>query len=60
MLIAIIFIIFTIGLTIALIGNTVICIKNKWLGALIGLDILLSGIICALIDAILTIFSNIA
>lgn len=56
MLIAIIFIIFTIGLTIALIGNTVICIKNKWLGALIGLDILFGGIICILIDTILNIF----
>ena len=56
MLIAIIFIIFTIGLAIALIGNTVICIKNKWLGTLIGLDILFGGIICILIDTILKIF----
>lgn len=60
MLIAIFLIIFTIGLIIGLIGNTVMCIKEKWFFALIGMDTLLVSIIGISVDTILEIFSKIS
>lgn len=59
MLIAIFLIIFTIGLIIGLIGNTAMCIKEKWFFALVGMDTLLISIIGISVDTILEIFSNI-
>lgn len=59
MLIAIFLIIFTIGLTIALIGNTVMCIKEKWFFTLVGIDVLLVSIIGISVDTIFEIFSKI-
>ncbi len=60
MLIAIFLIIFTIGLIIGLIGNTVMCIKEKWFFALVGIDTLLVSIIGISIDTIFEIFSKIS
>ena len=59
MLIAIFLIIFTIGLTLGLIGNTVMCIKEKWYFTLVGLDLMLGCLIGISIDTILEIFSKI-
>lgn len=60
MLIAILFIIFTIGLIIGVIGNTVMCIREKWFFALVGIDTLLISIIGVSVDTILEIFSKIS
>lgn len=60
MLIAIFLIIFTIGLIIGLIGNTVMCIKEKWYFTLAGLDIMLGCLIGISIDTIIEIFSKIS
>ena len=59
MLIAIFLIIFTIGLTLGLIGNTIMCIKEKWYFTLVGLDLMLGCLIGISIDTILEIFSKI-
>lgn len=59
MLIAIFLIIFTIGLIIGLIGNTVMCIKEKWYFTLAGLDIMLGCLIGISIDTIIEIFAKI-
>ena len=60
MLIAIFLIILTIGLIIGLIGNTTMCIKEKWFFALVGIDTLLISIIGISVDTILEIFSKIS
>ena len=60
MLIAIFLIIFTIGLIIGLIGNTAMCIKEKWYFTLVGLDSMLGCLIGISIDTILEIFSKIS
>ena len=60
MLIAIFLIIFTIGLIIGLIGNTVMCIREKWYFTLVGLDLMLGCLIGISIDTILEIFSKIS
>ena len=59
MLIAIFLIIFTIGMTLALIGNTIMCIKEKWYFTLVGLDIMLGCLIGISIDTIVEIFTKI-
>ena len=59
MLIAIFLIIFTIGLTLGLIGNTIMCIREKWYSTLVGLDLMLGCLIGISIDTILEIFSKI-
>ena len=59
MLIAIFLIIFTIGLIIGLIGNTIMCIKEKWYFTLVGLDLMLGCLIGISVDTILEIFSKI-
>ena len=59
MLIAIFLIIFAIGLTLGLIGNTIMCIREKWYFTLVGLDLMLGCLIGISIDTILEIFSNI-
>lgn len=59
MLIAIFLIIFTIGLTLGLIGNTIMCIREKWYFTLVGLDLMLGCLIGISIDTILEIFSKI-
>ena len=58
MLIAIFLIIFTIGLTLGLIGNTIMCIREKWYFTLVGLDLMLGCLIGISIDTILEIFSK--
>ena len=59
MLIAIFLIIFTIGLTLGLIGNTIMCIREKWYFTLVGLDLMLGCLIGISVDTILEIFSKI-
>lgn len=59
MLIAIFLIIFTIGLTVGLIGNTIMCIREKWYFTLVGLDLMLGCLIGISVDTILEIFSKI-
>lgn len=59
MLIAIFLIIFAIGLTVGLIGNTVMCIREKWYFTLVGLDLIFGCLIGISIDTILEIFSKI-
>ena len=59
MLIAIFLIIFTIGLTLGLIGNTIMCIREKWYFILVGLDLMLGCLIGISVDTILEIFSKI-
>ena len=60
MLIAIFLIIFTIGLIIGLIGNTVMCIREKWYFTLVGLDLMLGCLIGISVDTIFEIFSKIS
>lgn len=60
MLIAIFLIIFTIGMIFAFIGNTIMCIKEKWYFTLIGLNIMLGCLIGISIDTIVEIFSKIS
>ena len=59
MLIAIFLIVFTIGLTLGLIGNTIMCIREKWYFTLVGLDLMLGCLIGISVDTILEIFSKI-
>jgi hypothetical protein len=59
MLIAIFLIIFTIGLIFAFIGNTIMCIKEKWYFTLIGLNTMLGCLIGISIDTIIEIFTKI-
>lgn len=59
MLVAIFLIIFTIGLILALIVNTIVCIKEKWYFTLAGLDIMFICVIEISIDTIIEIFTKI-
>jgi hypothetical protein len=59
MLIAIFLMIFTIGLIFAFIGNTIMCIKEKWYFTLVGLDLMLGCLIGFSIDTIIEIFTKI-
>lgn len=59
MLVAIFLMVFTIGLIFALIGNTIVCIKEKWYFTLIGLNTMFGCLIGVSIDTIIEIFTKI-